>query len=103
MKRRNKKNEIIKLGSETETTNGVYHLLRDGDRGKYAVWVQPYETWKGQKIRSYTNWHRLKNGSLGECRRLIKEAASGKPVSAKKVIKTSKPVKKPAAARGRKK
>ena len=102
MKRRSKKNEIIKLGSETETTNGVYHLLRDGDRGKYVVWVQPYETWKGEKIRSYKNWHRLKNGSLGECRRLIKEAASGKPVSAKKVIKTSKPVKKPTAPRSRK-
>lgn len=76
MKRKNKKNDIIKLGSETEASNGVYHLLRDGDRGKYAVWVQPYDTWQGKKIRSYKNWHRLQNGTLGECRRVIKEAVS---------------------------
>lgn len=104
MKRRNKKSEIIKLGSETETPNGIYHLLRDGDRGKYVVWVQPYETHKGQKVRSYKNWHRLKNGSLGECRRTIKEAASGKPESAKKATKTARtPAKKPATPRSRKK
>ena len=76
MKRKHRKNDIIKLGSETEASNGVYHLLRDGDRGKYAVWVQPYYTWHGKKINSYKNWHRLKNGSLGECRRVIKEAVS---------------------------
>lgn len=49
MKRKHRKNDIIKLGSETEASNGVYHLLRDGDRGKYAVWVQPYDTWQGKK------------------------------------------------------
>lgn len=83
MKRR-KKSEIIKLGSETETSNGVYHLLRDKDRGKYVVWVQPYETWNGKKIRSNKNWHRLKNGSLGECRSIIKNAASEKTPAASK-------------------
>ena len=76
MKRKNKKTNIIKLGSETEAENGVYHLLKDGGRGKYAVWVQPYDKYQGRRIRSYTNWHRLKNGSLGECRRVIKEAVS---------------------------
>ncbi len=76
MKQKSRKTNIIKLGSETKASNGVYHLLRDGDRGKYAVWVQPYDTWQGKKIHSYKNWHRLKNGSLGECRRVIKEAVS---------------------------
>lgn len=95
MKRKHRKNDIIKLGSETEASNGVYHLLRDGDRGKYAVWVQPYDTWQGKKIRSYKNWHRLQNGTLGECRRVIKEAVS----SAEDRKKSSK--KQP--SRGRKK
>lgn len=104
MKRRDKKSEIIKLGSEVETPNGVYHLLRDGDRGKYVVWVQQYETHKGQKVRSYRNWHRLKNGSLGECRRTIKEATSGNPASGKKSTITARtPAKKPASSCKRKK
>lgn len=53
MKRKNKKSNIIKLGSETEAENGVYHLLKDGGRGKYAVWVQPYDKYQVRRIRSY--------------------------------------------------
>lgn len=90
MKRKNKKSNIIKLGSETEAENGVYHLLKDGGRGKYAVWVQPYDKYQGRRIRSYTNWHRLKNGSLGECRRAIADAVSQKDAPVKNTIKKSK-------------
>lgn len=70
--KRNKSQQIIKLGSETITEKGILHLLKDGDVGRYVVWLQPYEYWKGKQIRSYKNWRRLKRGTLGECRQFIK-------------------------------
>ena len=72
--KKKQKSEIIKLGSETETPEGVYHLCKDGDNGGYSVWLQPYETWNGKKFRSYKNWRKCNQGSLGECRKTIKSA-----------------------------
>lgn len=70
------KKKVIKLGSETVTENAVYHLLKDKDKGTYTVWAQPFETWQGKKIRSYKNWHRVTEGSLGNCRRTIQKEVS---------------------------
>ena len=99
MKRKDKNTNIIKLGSETATEKEIYHLLRDGDRGKYVVMVQPYETWQGKKIRSYKNWHRLTNGTLGECRRAIKEASASKPEEKRTKTKQKSIAAKPALKR----
>lgn len=67
------KSKVILLGSETKIKDGILHLLKDGDVGGYVVWYQPYETWQGKKYPSYQNWRRLKRGTLGECRKFIKD------------------------------
>ena len=70
-----KHDPIIKLGSETETEDGIYYLLRS--KIGYEVWKQPFEQWQGKKIRSYRNWHKVKSSKkIGECRAAIKEAIS---------------------------
>lgn len=70
------KSKVVLLGSETKIKDGILHLLKDGDVGGYVVWHQPYTMHRGKKILSYNGWHCLKHGTLGECRRFIKDYVS---------------------------
>lgn len=68
---------VIKPGTETETDDGVLHLVI-GETGKYTVLLQPYEEWKGKRIPSDKGWRTVKSGSLRECSAAINKASGQK-------------------------